>query len=538
MGSTCSCDGEEDKESHFEQLSDNCTVIDDDKALHRQFGRDTILGCSSIGTVIKTRRRGSKVVRAVKRIMKRNIEGSNWKKEVQTLQKLDHPHVCKLHDTLEDLMSVYLIMELCQGGNLMNISANQDRFSEATVAVLVLQMASAIAHLHAHDIVHSDIRPENWLFEAPVQPRSSVLDMTLKMIDFGLASKHGRRLSKYSDLASEDTESTPTPPQATGRRPPDLRDFRRGLCCVAPEQLGRGADGKADIFALGVLSYFLLSGQSPFELSAGVTSLEDHFSFRNARFVFMPSEVWRPISMEAKNFVALCLQKDPERRPSATAMLGLPWMRLAKEALEEEHVLRSQGKRLGPSTCRLSTQDPPLPSARNILSALERMKRMQVLEKAAIIFAARSVHSDSFPLLQKTFEGMDSGKKGVLPIAKLIQGLTKFGVNISDLEEVEKEAQAGKLEYVEFIADVGAFQRNMQDGAVCEVFNGFGSAKDGVKKKSLAVVLGQASHQNVILDAFPLVDLQSVVQELKNDASGTIDFESFQQVLRESRRNS
>merc|ERR1712113_21252 len=100
------------------------------------------------------------------------------------------------------------------------------------------------------------------------------LDMTLKMIDFGLANKHGRgrpgsrRGSQRSAGSAASSSSPPSSPmkfdpapafQVKGKRYGDLRD-QFGLCCLAPEQLGNGVDAKADVWAIGVLSYFLLSG--------------------------------------------------------------------------------------------------------------------------------------------------------------------------------------------------------------------------------------------------------------------------------------
>eukprot|EP00913_Durusdinium_trenchii_P024166 g22690.t1 len=89
-----------------------------------------------------------------------------------------------------------------------------------------------------------------------------------------------------------------------------------------------------DIWAIGVLSHFLLLGTSPFEPSKGVTNPADNLAFRNARYVFMPAEVWRHISNDAKSFIALCLEREPESRPTAKMLLSMPWMRMARSMLE------------------------------------------------------------------------------------------------------------------------------------------------------------------------------------------------------------
>lgn len=530
MGAICSC------YENFEVLelnvrsSSTCEADGGSSEFPADLSEDGILGCSSIGTVVKTRCRGSKTLRAVKRISKKNIRGDEWKDEVMTLQKLDHPHICKLHETLEDLLSVYLVMELCQGGNLTDVSANRDRFNEVTVACLVRQMVSAVAHLHQHEVVHSDIRPENWLFESPVHPQSSALDMTLKMIDFGLATKHGCR-GRHS---ARRTDTAQFPTEAKGQRAVDLREFKRGLCCIAPEQLLGGADGKADIWAIGMLSYFLLSGQSPFDPSEGVTSLENHLSFRNARYVFMPMEIWRPISSEAKNFVALCLQKDPESRPTARQILNLPWMRLAQGALDEERTLRSMGD--GPE----SDRSRPLPTAAAILGSIERMRRSRVLEKAAIIATSRSLHADQLQGLHGAFRQKDQRGAGVLSLQELLRCLAAWHVPCEELEEMAQDGEDRQIEYAEFIADVREFQQNVQDSAVCALFRGFdgtGPAGTRVKRKAMATLLNQASTQKSFADAFPQVSLPGIVQELNADANGMVSIEQMQQLLQQASKD-
>lgn len=575
MGTACSCDAELEVAEldvqgahHVKDIRSGVRKEDED--FQCDLGEDGVLGCSSLGTVVKTRCRNNNTVCAVKRISKRNIEGSEWKEEVMTIQKLDHPHVCKLHEALEDIMSVYLIMELCQGGDLMNISQNQRSFSEGTVAVLVRQMTSAVAHLHDHDIVHSDIRPENWLFESPVESETSVLDMTLKMIDFGLASKHGRGRLKPTVGKEGPTPLLqpvlPLPHASTSqvkcRRAADLRDFRRGVCCMAPEQLDGCADGKADVWALGVLSYFLLSGQTPFDVSEGVTTLENHLSFRNARFVFMPADIWRPVSTEAKNFVALCLSKDPEQRPSAQQMLSLPWMRLAKAVSEDDYALRSPGKGREDSRWPMFF-DNILPTSQDILGNLSRLKRCQVLEKAAVIIVARSLHGDELVALRVQLEGMDAQREGTLQMTQILQALAdSWSVKCEELIQMAEDGCVGKVNYAEFIADVGDFQNNMQDSAVSAVFRAFDSAGEQetssgkeswrsldctlpecssmrndskMKRKFAAAALRQSHHVKSIEDAFPRISMKMIQEDLQSSPNSTINYEELHGILRKSK---
>eukprot|EP00927_Polykrikos_kofoidii_P018910 TRINITY_DN18802_c0_g1_i1.p1 TRINITY_DN18802_c0_g1~~TRINITY_DN18802_c0_g1_i1.p1 ORF type:complete len:613 (+),score=96.57 TRINITY_DN18802_c0_g1_i1:103-1941(+) len=525
-------------------------------------GREGILGSSSIGTVVRTRHKKSQAVRAVKQISKRNIEGDGWKGEIQTIQQMDHPNICKLHETWEDSRHVYLIMELCRGGSLMNLSQRHEKVNESVIAALVWQMASAVGHLHKHNVVHSDIRPENWLFGELTQEqdrRKAALDTNLKMIDYGLANKHGkmslkRRSFRTLDAAQTMAMSSHHLRNGMANRRLNLRE-QQSLFCKAPEQLDLDMNGsssasltirderereraqKSDVWALGVLAYFLLSGQSPFHGTAETKDVQ----VRNARFVFMPPELWRPVSSEAKNFIALCLSRDPHTRPTARGALMLPWMQLARGVIEE-HELRKMGRKLpnaGGSSSRLSILDPPLPSTEMILCSFDHMNQLNVLEKAGVIAAAHHLPNEKIPDLTKKFETMDKQREGLLSVQELFEALLSFGVPCDDLlkqvRDLDNEGCVA-IEYSEFISAVDDYQRNIQDCAVWAVFRSFDTAEggDGVRKKDLCKMLGQENLRKCLTDNFPTLALERVLQDMSKDGDRVIDFDQFTQVLRGS----
>ncbi|CAE7726988.1 unnamed protein product [Symbiodinium microadriaticum] len=324
-----------------------------------ELGLNSYLGTCSLGCVVRTLHTPSGSTCALKRISKKLLVGTEWREDVSRLQELEHRHICRVKDAFEDATSVYLVMDLCRGSNLNSItrSMRNRALNEAHVAVMVHQMLQAVCHLHSAGYVHSDICPENWLFDEPLEGHSAFANMTLKMIDFGLAKKHSREqvrkpqryshLSMASSWASDRRSSHGTSP---GRRKSVLSMGDRStrstqsqeeqrpcpLFCQAPEQLEPGyvAQRSCDVWALGVIAYFLLSGTSPFEPSKGVTDPSNNLAFRNARYVFMPTEVWRNVSREAKSFIALCLELAPSARPPAKTLLGMPWMQMARGALE------------------------------------------------------------------------------------------------------------------------------------------------------------------------------------------------------------
>jgi len=566
MGNTCNCVAVEPSESADSGVQDaddyikprrpsRSDVIDNiDEVYQLDVGRSGVLGSSSIGTIVSTLHRKSQTMRAVKQICKRSIEGDGWKDELQTIQQLDHPHICKLHETWEDSRNVYLVMELCKGGQLTNLPRRHEKLNEGMIAALVWQMADAVGHLHEHNIVHSDIKPENWLFaelseDAPV-------DTNLKMIDFGLANKHGKhntvRRRSFRGLRSEAGDRAVSSRSngskqhsyvnGSGQKRLNIRD-QQSLFCKSPEQLDEVENGhgtsitldlrqeaaKSDVWALGVLAYFLLSGQSPFHGSAETKDVQ----IRNARFVFMPADLWRPVSAEAKNFIALCLQRDPAARPSAAKALGLPWMRQARGVIEECISLGKSPLRNG----TLSAMDPPLPSGESILSSFDQMNQLNQLEKAGVIAAAHHLSFGGLADLSKVFDSLDRQREGLLSLTEVFEALLSFGVPCSDLlkqvRELDNEGNVA-VEYSEFISAVHDFQRNMQESAVWAVFRSFDThdGSDEVRKKDLCKVLGQGNLRKCLAETFPGLLLERVVQDMDKDGNATIDFDQFTQVLR------
>ncbi|XP_027349861.1 CDPK-related kinase 3 isoform X2 [Abrus precatorius] len=105
------------------------------------------------------------------------------RREVKLLKALSgHKHLVKFHDACEDANNVYIVMELCEGGELLDrILSRGGKYTEEDAKVIVLQILSVVAFCHLQGVVHRDLKPENFLFTS----RSEDADM--KLIDFGLS---------------------------------------------------------------------------------------------------------------------------------------------------------------------------------------------------------------------------------------------------------------------------------------------------------------------------------------------------------------
>ncbi|XVF80293.1 hypothetical protein PTKIN_Ptkin15bG0059200 [Pterospermum kingtungense] len=215
------------------------------------------------------------------------------RREVKILKALSgHKHLIKFYDACEDANNVYIVMELCEGGELLDrILARGGRYPEEDAKAIIVQILSVVSFCHLQGVVHRDLKPENFLFTSGDE------DADMKLIDFGL-----------SDFIRPDER---------------LHDIVGSAYYVAPEVLHRTYSLEADIWSIGVIAYILLCGSRPFwaRTESGI--------FRSVlrsdpNFDDLP---WPSVSSEAKDFVKRILNKDYRKRMTAVQALTHPWLR-------------------------------------------------------------------------------------------------------------------------------------------------------------------------------------------------------------------
>jgi calcium-dependent protein kinase len=231
----------------------------------------------------------------VKTIDKRKVKDNlpQLKREAAILLTLDHPNLIKAYVAYEDAQCLHIVTELCTGGELMERLTSKARFDETRAAKVLWQILLAVDYLHKHGICHRDLKPTNFLFTSPHK------DAPLKLIDFGLANR-------FKSQLGVDMKSTVGTPYY-----------------VAPEVLSGGSYGpQCDIWSIGVIMYWLLSGSLPF---AGSTANDVFKHVRMATPSFSEA-VWREIDDDAMSLVMSLLAKIPTSRPSAARALKNRWL--------------------------------------------------------------------------------------------------------------------------------------------------------------------------------------------------------------------
>ena len=140
------------------------------------------MASGSYGAVHIATQKSTKEKRAAKIIPKyklANIE--NFLSEVELLRLVDHPYIIRMYEWFEDKDKIYIVMDLCEGGELFDKISGVGHFTEQVAASLFGNMMSAVNYCTTRKICHKDLKPENFMFT----DKSS--EASIKLIDFGLS---------------------------------------------------------------------------------------------------------------------------------------------------------------------------------------------------------------------------------------------------------------------------------------------------------------------------------------------------------------
>ena len=195
------------------------------------------LGQGSMGIVYKAHDPNLDLVLAVKVLRPECLQGETLVKrflaEARVLGRLDHPNIVRVYNVDEDQGTVYIAMEFLEG-EALNDLAKRKRLSPEEIADLGAKIAEALGYAHSKGVVHRDVKPGNILVRSDGKP---------KITDFGIA----RIEDTTEHLMTQAGEVLGTP------------------AYMSPEQvLSEPADGRSDIFSLGIILYELCAGERPF----------------------------------------------------------------------------------------------------------------------------------------------------------------------------------------------------------------------------------------------------------------------------------
>ncbi|KAG6571991.1 CDPK-related protein kinase, partial [Cucurbita argyrosperma subsp. sororia] len=394
------------------------------------------------------------------------------RREVKILRALTgRTNLVQFYEAFEDHDNVYIVMELCEGGELLDrILSRGGKYSEEDAKAVMVQILTVVAFCHLQGVVHRDLKPENFLYTSKDE------NAQLKAIDFGL-----------SDFVKPDER---------------LNDIVGSAYYVAPEVLHRSYGTEADVWSIGVIAYILLCGSRPFwaRTESGIfrAVLKADLSFDEGP--------WPSLSSEAKDFVKRLLNKDPRKRLTAAQALSHPWIR--------------------------NYNGTKVPIDILIFKLMRVYMRSSSLRKAALRAVSKTLTVDELSYLKEQFELLEPNKNGFITLETIKMGLAKHATDaMNESRTLDFLANLNTLQYrgmdfEEFCAAALSIHQlealdRWEQHARCayEIFE---------KNGNRAIVIEELASE---LGLGPAIPLHVVLQDWIRHTDGKLSFLGFVKLL-------
>ncbi|XP_077076422.1 myosin light chain kinase family member 4 isoform X5 [Siphateles boraxobius] len=254
--------------------------------------KEEVLGGGRFGMVHKCEEKSSGLILAAKIIKARSQKEKEVVKcEIEVMNQLNHANLIQLYAAFESRHEIILVMEYVDGGELFDRIIDENyKLTELDTVLFIRQISEGLQYMHKMYILHLDLKPENILCVSRETNK-------VKIIDFGLARRYKPREKLRVNFGT-----------------PEF---------LAPEVINyEFVSFPTDMWSLGVITYMLLSGLSPFLGEDDNETLNNilacQWSFEEAEFA--------DISEEAKDFITRLLVKSKSWRMSASQSLKHPWL--------------------------------------------------------------------------------------------------------------------------------------------------------------------------------------------------------------------
>ncbi len=356
------------------------------------------------------------------------------KNEIDILKSLDHPNIVKPIETFSRKRQLFVVMELCSGGDLYT----RDPYSEQEAANIIGKLLSAISYMHSRNITHRDLKFENIMFE------STKPDAEIKVIDFGLSKKYV--------------------PEA-----PHLSEGVGTIYTMAPQVLQGLYTSQADLWSTGVIAYMLLCGEMPFSGRKRRHVIDKimrcKYSFDNKR--------WRNISGEAKDFVRSLIEMNPKKRMNADQALASPWMNKEFD---------------------IDKRRPDDELMNKVGSTLKNYGQYSQLQKMALMVIAHQSTTDEIADLRTVFDQYDTANNGTIQFSEFQKALQSLNYKDNHIQEIFDSIdidKSGQIHYTEFLAAAMETHGCIEEERLAEAFDRLDADDSGyITKANLKQILG------------------------------------------------
>jgi len=408
----------------------------------------------------------------------RKIYTDELRNEISILKSMDHPHIVKAHEVFETKNQIFLVMEICYGGDLHDRAP----YSEKDSARIAEDLLSAINYMHKHGIVHRDLKQENIVFDSDLPlPQARI-----KVIDFGLSKKFSGGKAVDEDMIMTAWVGT--------------------RYTMAPEVFERQYTSQVDLWSIGVIIYMCICDNFPFYDK----NKNKMISLIKSGQYSMSARVWDGVSKECKNLIKQLLVVDPKKRLTAAEALDQRWF-------DKQH--------------DKSDHTPSDETLREVGQHLMNYRHTSDLKRLALNVIAKNSTSKEIIALRKVFEEFDANKDGIITFQEFKQGLRSSGNILSD-EEIKETFKSiavndnGHIMYTEFLAASIEAQGRIEEERIAQAFDRVDISDDGnISKKELVDILGKSC---------PKEQIMRIIKEQDLDGDGEISYQEFRRVFRES----
>lgn len=368
------------------------------------------------------------------------------RREVKILKALSgHNNLVRFVDACEDANNIYIVMDLCEGGELLDrILSRGGRYSEHDAKLIIVQILSVVSFCHLQGVVHRDLKPENFLFMSRNE------DSDMKLIDFGL-----------SDFIRPDER---------------LNDIVGSAYYVAPEVLHRSYSLEADMWSIGVITYILLCGSRPF-WSRTESGIFRAVLRADPNFDDLP---WPTVSVEAKDFVKRLLNKDFRKRMTAAQALTHPW---------------------------LQSENHPVPLDILVYKLVKSYLHATPLKRAALKALSKALTEDEYIYLRAQFMLLEPNREGYIYLDNFKMALQKNATDamkesrVPDILNSMAPLAYRKMDFEEFCAaSISTFQLEALENWDEIAFNAFeyfeheGNRVISIDELAWELNVGQTAH--------------------------------------------
>lgn len=400
--------------------------------------------------------------------------------ECEIFLGMDHPHVARLVDVYESEEKLSLVMECMEGGELFDRVIQRKKFTERDAANAAHQMLLALNYLHYHNVVHRDIKLENWLYEKDSTDH-------LKLIDFG-----------FSKVYNPDTDMK-------------MRMSCGTLAYVAPEVLNKSYGVKCDMWSVGVVIFILLVGYMPF---SGPDE-KQIANIREGKFTLKPDK-WSQVSEEALDFIKKLIVVNPVKRMSAEEALNHPWI------IGRTDMLSKHGS--GSSV----TADVEESTAHSLFKFSQESK----FRRSVLATMAWSLSPDERRKVRDQFLAIDTTHSGTITLEEFKQVITSQDTMKMDEEQMERVfkqidvAGNNEIQYSEFLAAMVSQRIALHEDLLKQTFRRFDKDNSGfIDIENLKEVLGES---------FSPEEITKIMAEVDTNGDGKIEYYEFMAYLRGS----